>query len=77
MLLFKIFRKATLQNFEKIFSLLIVKFSCRQCMYVKILMKPNVEMTLFRSKNVFYCPYPFFLLKKTSNFNDIDYYFRI
>ena len=34
-------------------------------------------MTLFISKNVFYCPYHFFLLKKKSNFNYIDTYFRI
>ena len=55
-----------LQYFEKIWSLLIVKFSCRQCsMYVKILPKSNVEMTLFISKNVFFTVHTiFFLLKK-------------
>ena len=45
--------------------------------YVKILNKSNMEMTLFRSKNVFFIAHTLFSIKKTSNCNDIDYYFRI
>ena len=34
-------------------------------------------MTLFRSKNVFFIVHTLFSIKKPSNFDDIDYYFRI
>ena len=36
-----------------------------------------MEMTLFRSKKVFFIAHTLFSIKKKSNNNDIDYYFRI
>ena len=59
MLLFKIFRKATLQNFEKNIVITHCQIFLSSMQYVKILTKSNVEMTLFISKMYFSFPIPY------------------
>ena len=55
----------------------ISKIFLSSMQYVNILNKSNMEMTLFRGKNVFFIAHTLFSIKKTSNCNEIDYYFRV